>query len=123
MFKLFVLRHSYNFQKSILTTPPSSSHITFLNFVKSSALLIKNVIHHCLETTTVLMVVSTIWSLKCLFNRRCFERVFLKPSTNRPLSNWPTNHLPMTTGQVHRPPNNRPSTNKKYDDQKFHNKF
>ena len=41
-------------------------------------------------------------------------------------TNQPTDHQPLTkkiTDQVHQKPTNRPSTNKKYEDQKFHNKF
>ena len=53
---------------------------------------------------------------------------FLKP-TDQPTSyhrlptNLPTEHLPPTTNQVHRQPTNRSRTNKKYEDQKFYNKF
>ena len=52
-----------------------------------------------------------------------FEWVFLTPPTKRPPTNRSTNHLPPTTDQMHRPPINQPLTNKKYDNQKFHNKF
>ena len=49
----------------------------------------------------------------------------LPPTTYQP-TNQPTDHQPLTkktTDQVHQKPTNRPSTNKKYEDQKFHNKL
>ena len=50
-----------------------------------------------------------------IFDIPCRGQVFLKPPTNRP----PTDHLPPTN----RPTDQLPPTNKKYEDQKFYNKY